>query len=65
MLRIEQWISCIASCVLYHYATRVHSMVLAIVNTRYIANKSYTRVALYLLAGVRRQARQQRPRHRP
>jgi hypothetical protein len=36
-LRIKQWISCIASCELYHYATRMHSMVSSMVNTLYIA----------------------------
>ncbi len=59
-LRFEQWISCIASCALFHYATSVHSMVIYMVNTWYIAPESYTRVARYLLAGVGRRARVQR-----
>ncbi len=55
-------ISCITSCALYHYATRVHSMVLSMVNTRYIANKTYTCATRYLLAAVvGRLARQQHP----
>jgi hypothetical protein len=60
--RFELWISCIASCALYNYATCVHSMVISMVNTLYIAPETYTSVARYLLAGVRRWARvQQRP----
>ncbi len=36
MLGIEPRISGIAYCPLYHYATRVHSMVISLVNARYI-----------------------------
>ncbi len=50
--RFEPWISCIASCALYHYTTRVHFMVISLVNTWYIAPETYTCVAQYLLAGV-------------
>ena len=53
MLGVEPWISCIASCTLYHYATSVHSMVVSMDNTKYIPAETYTRVAL---AGVGRQA---------
>jgi hypothetical protein len=53
-LGFEQWISCIASCKLYHYATRVHSTVISTVNTRYLTTENYSRVAQYLLAGVGR-----------
>ncbi len=64
--RFEPWISFIASCALYHYATSVHSMVISMVNTWYIAPETYTRVAWYLLAGVGRRALvQQRPRLLP
>ena len=49
--------SCIASCALYRYATSIHSMVISLVNTRYIHSKIYTGVARYLLAGVGRPAR--------
>ncbi len=64
--RFEQWISCIASCSLYNYATSLHSMVISILNTWYIAPETYTRVALCLLAGVGRWPRiQQRPRLQP
>ncbi len=60
--RFEQWISCISSCALYSYATSVHSIVMSLVNSRYIISKIYTGVTLYLLAAVRRPARvQQRP----
>ncbi len=31
--KFKQWISCIASCALYHYTTSVHSMVISWVNT--------------------------------
>ncbi len=48
MFRFEPWISCIASCTIYHYATSVHSMVISVVNTWYIAPKTYTRDARYL-----------------
>jgi hypothetical protein len=63
---LEQWISCIASCALYHYATSVHSMVISIINTWYIAPETNTRITRYLLFGVGRRARvQPRPRLRP
>jgi hypothetical protein len=39
---------------LYSYATSVHSMVISMVNTWYIAPETYTSIARYLLAGVRR-----------
>ena len=58
-LGIELWISCIASCALYHYATSMHSVVVSMDNTKYIAAETYTCVARYLLAGVGRQARVQ------
>ena len=65
MFGFELWISCIASCTIDHYATSVHSMVISGVNTWYIAPKTYTRVAQYLLAGVGRRVRvQPRPRLR-
>jgi hypothetical protein len=65
-LGIEQWISCIATGELYNNATSMHSMVICKVNTRYILTETYTRVAQYLLAGIRRPARvPQRPRLRP
>jgi hypothetical protein len=51
-LGFDQWISCIAYCALYRYTTSVHSMVISLVNTRYIFSKMYTGVAQYLLAGV-------------
>ncbi len=54
--RFKQWISCIASSALCHYATSVHSMVICMINTWYIAPETYTCVALYLLAGVGRRA---------
>jgi hypothetical protein len=57
--RFELWISSIASCALYHFATSVHSMVIPWVNTWYIAPEIYNGVALYLLAGVGRPARVQ------
>ena len=61
-LGFEPWISCIASCTLYRYATSVHFMVISLVNTRYMDSKIYTGVARYLLAGVGRLARvPQRP----
>jgi hypothetical protein len=61
-LGFEQWISCITSCALYCYAMRVHSMVISLVNSRYIISKIYTGITRYLLAGVRRPARvPQRP----
>ena len=53
MLGFDPWISCIAYCVQYRYATSVHSMVISLVNTRYIFSKIYTGVEQYLLAGVR------------
>jgi hypothetical protein len=56
MLGFEPRISCIASCTLYNYATRVHFMVISLVNTRYVHSKIYTGVARYLLAGVGRPA---------
>jgi hypothetical protein len=56
MFRFEPWISSIASCMIYHYAISVHSMVISVINTWYIAPKTYTR---YLLAGVGRRARVQ------
>ncbi len=59
MLGIEQWISCIASCVLYHYTTSMHSMVISRIKSRYIPIETYTSVARYLLAGVRHLARVQ------
>ena len=52
ILGFDPWISCIAYCVLHHYATSVHSTVIFFVNTRYIFSKIYTGVAQYLLAGV-------------
>jgi hypothetical protein len=52
--RFELWISCITSCSLYNYATSMHSIVISTVSTWYIAPETYTSVALYLLAGVRR-----------
>ncbi len=52
MLGFDQWISCIAYCALYHYATSVHSVVISWVNTRFIFSKIYTCVAQYLLVGV-------------
>ncbi len=55
-LGVELWISCIASCALYHYATSVHSVVVSMDNTKYIPTETYTRVARYLLAGVGSQA---------
>ena len=58
-LGVEPWISCIASCALYHYATSVHSVVVSMDNTKYIPTETYTRVARYLLAGVGHQARVQ------
>ncbi len=65
-LKFKLWISCIASCTLYHYATSVHSMVLSTVNTRYLTTGNYSRVARYLLAGVGRPAWvQPRPRLLP
>jgi hypothetical protein len=64
--RFELWISCIASCALYHYITSVHSMVISWVNTWYITPETYTCGARYLLAGVGRLARvQPRPLLRP
>ncbi len=39
-LGFELWISCIASCTLYHYATRVHFTVILRVNTRYLPLKT-------------------------
>ncbi len=56
-LGFEPWISSIASCTIYRYATSVHSMVLYMVNSRYIFSKIYTGVALYLPAGVGRRSR--------
>ncbi len=46
---IEPRISCIASCTLYHCTTRIHFMVISLVNTRCIDSKIYTGVARYLL----------------
>ncbi len=63
MLGLEPWISSIASCALYSYATRVHSMVLSLVNSRYIYNQFYTGITQYLwlvqdvLRGSRRDPR--------
>ncbi len=54
MFGFKLWISSIASCTIYHYATSVHSMVISDVNTWYLDPKTYTRVARYLLAGVGR-----------
>jgi hypothetical protein len=51
IFRFEPWISCIASCALYHYATSMHSMVISMLNTWYIAPETYTCVARYLLPG--------------
>jgi hypothetical protein len=48
-LGIEPRISCIASSALYHYATRVHALVVLVVNTSDIATGNYTGVARYLL----------------
>ncbi len=39
-LGFDQWISCIAYCAIYCYATSVHSMAISLVNTRYIFSKS-------------------------
>ena len=56
-LGFEPWISCIATSAQYHYATSVYSTVIHGVNTRYIPTENATRVARYLLAGVRCPAR--------
>ena len=57
ILGFDPWISCIAYCVLHHYATSVHSTVILLVNTMYIFSKIYTGVSQYLLADVGRPAR--------
>ncbi len=65
MSGIKPRISCIASCMLYHsvaLTTSVHSMVISMVNTRYIFTETYTCIAQYILAGVGHLVRvQQRP----
>ena len=60
-LRIEPRISCI-----YHYATRVNSLVIRMVSTRYLDTGHDTCCARYLLAGLGCPARvPPRPRLRP
>jgi hypothetical protein len=49
-LGIEPSISCTPSCVLYHYATSVHSLVIWRVNSRYIDTEHDIHDSLYLLA---------------
>jgi hypothetical protein len=53
-LGIEQWMSCIASCMLYHYATSVHSRVIPTVNTRYIITTLTLHGICWLVLDVRR-----------
>ncbi len=56
-LGLELMTSCIASCVLYHQATIVQSLVLRMVCTRYLHIRQDTLDLWYLLAGVGRPAR--------
>ena len=52
-----------ASCALSHYSTRVYSMVIFMVMTRYIDTQFYTCVARYLLAGTGMFASRSTPRN--
>jgi hypothetical protein len=54
MFGFEPWISCIASCTIDHYATSVHSMVITLVNTRYISTTLASHGTCWLVSDVGR-----------